>query len=85
MKGIDMKEINHRAFRGVVWIGKAVLLCLGLLAMLALVVVMSALTVVMLAATILPAPALRQKRDPRGRRDSGNISEFPAPRKAVAS
>jgi hypothetical protein len=85
MKGIDMKEINHRAFRGVVWVGKATLFCLGLLAMLALVVVMTILTPVMLAATILPAPAVRWKRDPRGRRDSRNTPEISAPRKAVAS
>jgi hypothetical protein len=36
MKGIDMKETNCRAFRGVAWVGKAVLFCLGLLTILAL-------------------------------------------------
>ena len=89
MKGIYMKEIYRLASRGVAWVGKAAgkaaLFCLGLLAMLALVVVLVVLTVVMLAATILPATAVRQKRDLRGRRDSGNTSEFSAPRKAVAS
>lgn len=85
MKGIEMKENNRQALRGVVWVGNAALFCLGLLAMLALVVVITLLTAVMLTATILPAPAARQKRDLRGGRDSGNFSEFSAPRRAVAS
>ncbi len=62
MKGIDMKEINRWAFRGVGWVGKATLFCSGILAMLALVVVMSVLTAVMLTATALPATAERHKR-----------------------
>ena len=80
-----MKEISHRAFRGVAWAGKAALFCLGFLAVLALVVVIAALTPVMLAATALPATAVRQKRALRGRRDGTNTSEFSVPRKAVAS
>ena len=75
MKGIDMKEINHKALRGVAWVSKAALFGLGLLAMLALVVLMGVLTAVMLFAT-LPATAVGRKRDPRGRRDSTNTSEF---------
>jgi hypothetical protein len=85
MKGIDMKEIDRLALRGVGWMGKAALFCLGFLAMLALLVVMSVLTAVMLTATVLPATAVRQKRDLRGRRDDGNTSEFSAPREIVAS
>ena len=71
MKGIGMKEINRRAFRGVGWVGKVALFCLGLLAMLALVVVMSVLTPVMLTAIALPATA--RQRTPR--------EPFVAPRK----
>ncbi len=80
-----MKEINSRAFRGVAWVGKAVLLCLGLLAMLALAVMMAVLTPVMLTATALPATTVRQKRDLRGRRHGGNTSKLSVQRKAVAS
>ena len=71
MKGNAIREINHRVFRRVGWVGKAALLCLGLLAMLALVVVMSVLTAVMLTAIALPATAWQ--RTPRER--------FVAPRK----
>ncbi len=85
MKGIDMNEINRRASRGIAWVGKGALLSLGILAMLALVVVMSVLTAVMLMAIALPASTVRQKRDLRGRRDDGNTSEFSAPREVVAS
>ncbi len=85
MKGNAIREINHRVFRRVVWVGKAALLCLGLLAMVALVVVMTVLTAVMLAATALPKTVAWHKRDPRVRRYSGYASEFSAPRKAVAS
>ena len=85
MKGSYM-EINRRAFRRVVWVGKAAQFCSGLLAMLALVVVMGVLTVVMLAATTLPVTAVRQKQDLRGRRDSGNTTtDFAGPYKEVAS
>ncbi len=80
-----MKEINRRAFRGVGWVGKAALLCLGLLAMLALVVVMGILTAVMLMSTILPGTAIGRRRDPSVRRDSGEASTLSALRKAVAS
>ena len=69
MKGIYMKEIKHLALRGVGWVGKAAQLSLGLLAMLALVVVMAVLTVVVLTATALPATAVRHKRWPKGKRD----------------
>ena len=86
MKGIYMKEVGRQAFRGVGWVGKAVLLCLGLLAVLTLVVVMSVLTVVMLTTTVLPATVMWQKRDLlRGGRDSGNTPQFSTRRKAVAS
>lgn len=85
MKGIDVKEINRQASRGVAWVGKAVLFCLGLLAMLALIIVMTVLTMVMLIATTLPATVARRRRDSRARRDSRNTPQFSAPRKAVAS
>jgi hypothetical protein len=71
MKGIGMKEINRWAFRRVGWVGKATLFCSGILALLALVVVMSVLTAVMLMAIALPATA--QQRTPR--------EPFVAPRK----
>ena len=85
MKKIYMKEVDRQALSGVGWVGKAVLFCLGLLAMLALVVELSVLTVVMLTATVLPTTVMWQKRDLRGGRDSGNTSEFSTPREAVAS
>ena len=84
MKEIGMKKINRLALGGVTWVGKAALFCLGLVAMATLVVVMSVLTAVMLMATALPAPAVRHKRELRGRPDSTNASEIPAPRKKAA-
>ena len=72
MKGIYMiymKEIKHLVLRGVGWVGKAALLSMGLLAMLALVVVMGVLTAVTLTATALPVTAVRHKRWLKGRRD----------------
>lgn len=80
-----MKEINHRAIRGIGWVGKAALLCLGILAMLAVLVAASLLMAVMLMATVLPATAKRHKRKLGDRRESRNTSELPAPRKALAS
>ena len=62
MRVIVMKEVNHRVVRGIGWVGKAALLCLGILGMLALLVVMSVLTAVMLMATVFPATAVRHKR-----------------------
>ena len=59
---------------------------LGLLAMLALVVVMGVLTLVVLTATVLHATTVRHKRGLKGRRERANIPEISAPRKkAVAS
>jgi hypothetical protein len=81
-----MKEIGPLALRGVAWMGKAALFCLGLLGMLALVILMGVLTVVMLTATALPAAAVRHKGEVKDRRESTNTSEIPAPHeKAVAS
>jgi hypothetical protein len=86
MKGIYMKEIDPLALRGVGWVGKAALFCSGLLAMVALIIVTVVLTAVMLTVTALPAAAVKQKREVRGRRDSTNTSEISAAhQKAVAS
>jgi hypothetical protein len=85
MKGISMKVTDSRAFRGVAWVGKAALFCLGLIAMLALVVVIVVLTPVMLAATALPGTPPWPKRELRGRRHGSTTSGLSAPRKAVAS
>jgi hypothetical protein len=86
LKWRRMKEIKHLALGGVGWVGKGVLLSLGLLAMLALVVVIGVLTAVVLTATALPATAVRHKRRLKGRRDRANAPEISAPReKAVAS
>jgi hypothetical protein len=87
MKGISMKVTDSRAFRGVAWMGKAALFCLGPIAMLALVAVIVVLTPVMLAATALPAtpPWPKPKRELRGRRHGRTTSGLSAPRKAVAS
>ena len=74
MKGIYMKEINRKALGGAKWVGKGALLCLGLLAM-------SVLTAVMLTATALPGPAVRRRRDLRGRRETTNTSQNSAPRR----
>jgi hypothetical protein len=81
MKEIYMKEINRKALGGATWVGKGALLCLGLLAMVALVVVMSVLTAVTLMATALPGPAVRRRRDLRGRRETTNTSQNSAPRR----
>jgi hypothetical protein len=85
MKGIDMSEIKRRALAGVELVGKGALLCLGLLAMAALVVVMGVLMVVMLIATALPATSVRLKHDLMGRRDRKTTSELSAPRNPVPS
>jgi hypothetical protein len=86
MKGIDMKEINRVALGGVAWMGKVALLCLGILAIFALMVVMSVQTAVMLTAIALPKTAVWHKRELKVRRDSTNTSEISAPRKkAMAS
>jgi hypothetical protein len=66
-------------------VGRAALLCLGLLAMLALVFTMAVLTPLMLAASAFPATTARQKRELRGRRHGRTPSELSAPRKAVTS
>ena len=85
MKAIDMQEIDPRAFRGVVWVGRAALFCLGLLAMLALVFMMAILVPVMLAAMAYPAITDWQRRYPRGRRHGGKISQLSSPRITAAS
>lgn len=53
-KGIRMKEINPWARRGATWVGRAALLCLGIFAMLVLVVVAAVLVPVMLTASATP-------------------------------
>ena len=85
MKGIDMKVTGSRTFRAVTWVSKVALSCLGLLAVLALFVVIVVLTPVMLAATAFPVAAPWPKRRPRGRRHGMRTSVLPAPREAVAS
>lgn len=82
---MDTQEIDSREFRGVAWVGKAALFCLGLLAMLALVFMMAILVPVMLTAIAYPAITEWQKRYPRGRRHGGNISQLSSPSKPVAS
>jgi hypothetical protein len=83
MNKMNAKEIDHRALSGVAWTGRAALFCLGLSAMLALLVVTALLAPVMLAAAIVPATVAQWT--PKGRRDAGNTAESPAPRKAMAS
>ena len=86
MKGTHMKEIKHLTLRGLGLVSEAALLSLGFVAMAALVVVMGLLTAVMLTATALPATAVSNKRELRGRRESKNTAGISAPRKkAVAS
>jgi hypothetical protein len=76
MKATDMQETDSRAFRGVAWMDKAALFCLGLLAMLALVSIMAILVPVMLTAIAYPAITERRRRYPRGRRHGGNTSQL---------
>ncbi len=83
MEMIDTKRAGRPALRGVAWAGKAALFCLGLLAMLALVVVTGVLAVVMLAATVLPAPAVGRSRGSGDRRVGPSAQEFSATRKAL--
>ena len=84
MKGIDMEATDSQAYRGVTRVGKWALLCWGLVAMLALVVVVAVLTPVMLAAA-LTATMMQQRGGPRGRRFGGSTSNLSASHKAVAS
>lgn len=81
-KEVDMKENNRRALGRVAWVGRAARFCLGLLAVLALIVAITVLTAVMLAATILPPASAGRRRDPGYRRGGEKASE---PRKMVAS
>jgi hypothetical protein len=74
MKAIDMQEIDSRTFRGVAWVGKAALFCLGLFAMLALVSMMAILLPVMLTAIAYPPITKWQRRYPTGLRHGGKIS-----------
>jgi hypothetical protein len=60
MKTNDTKGINRRAGRGISRLGRAVLLCLGLLAMLTMAVLVIVLAPVVLLATVTPAP--KEKR-----------------------
>jgi hypothetical protein len=86
MKKIYIKEINTLAVRGSRWVGKAALLSVGLVAMVALVVVMGVLTAVMLIATALPVAAVRHEGELKDKRGRKNTSEISAPReKAVTS
>jgi len=50
-----MRENNPWVFRVVTWVGEAALFCLGLVAMLALVVLVAVLSPVMLAAAVIPS------------------------------
>ena len=85
MEGIDMKVTGSRTFRGVTWLSRAALSCLGLLAMLALVLVIVVLTPVMLATIALHLTTPWPKRGPRGWRHGRTTLVLPVPRKAVAS
>jgi hypothetical protein len=83
-KGIEMDMINVWARRVVAWVVRVALLCLGLFAMLTLVVTVAVLMPVMLAATAFAAITVRQKRPPRARRQGGGTSKPTAPRTVVA-
>ena len=58
----DTKGINRRAGRGISRLGRAVLLCLGLLAMLTMAVVVVVLAPVVILATVTPAPKEKRLR-----------------------
>ena len=55
MKTNDTKEMNRRAGRVISRLGRAALLCLGLLAMLTMALVVVILAPVVLLATVIPA------------------------------
>ena len=80
-----MKENNRRTFGRAAWGGKAVLFCLGVLAMVALVVVVAVLAAVMLADTVLPSAVTGHERNPGTRRSGGNTPRRSPPRKTVVS
>ena len=80
-----MKEINTLALRGSRWLGKAALLSVGLVAMVALVVVIGVLTAVMLMATALPVAAVRQEGELKDKRGSTNTSEISVPREKTVT
>jgi hypothetical protein len=68
-----MKKNNSWALRVVAWTGKAALFCLGLLAMLALIVLVAVLSPVMLAATVIPRA--RRGRDEKA--ETGDTTGTP--------
>ena len=72
-KGIEMSENNLWVSRVVAWSGKAALVCLGLFAMLALVVLVAVLAPVMLTATVIPPT----RRDGREIRETGDTTVLP--------
>lgn len=85
VKRVNIKVTGSRALFGVAWVGKAALSCFGLVAALALVLVIFVLTPVMLATIALCATTPRPKRKPTARRHGSTTSGLSAPRKAVAS
>ncbi len=85
MRSVNTKVTDSRALRGVVWVAKAALSCFGLVAILALVLVIVVLTPVMLATIALQATKPWPKRELRSRRHGETTSELSVPRKAVAS
>ena len=62
----DANGMNRRAGRGISRLGRAAMLCLGLLAMLTMVLVVIVLTPVVLLATVIPA-AKQNRRQEGGR------------------
>jgi hypothetical protein len=83
MKKMSAKQNDRWPIRVIAKLGKALLLCLGLLAMLALLLVAAILAPVMIATTLVPVNGTGQGRRPKRRRHGGNIPETPAPRKVA--
>jgi hypothetical protein len=68
-----MKRMEEQAFRGLAYVGKAALFCIGVFAVLALAVASAVLVPVMLAATIMPAVVVRLRRDQSAEQYAGNV------------
>lgn len=80
-----MKWIKEQALRGLMSVGEAAVFCMGVLAVLALVVATAVLVPVMLAATITPTIVVGLMRDRSAERYAGNVLDVSAARKAVST
>jgi hypothetical protein len=75
-----MNRIKEQAFRGLAYVGKGALFCMGVFAVLALAAATTVLVPVMLAATIMPTTGAGLRRDQSAERYAGNGLDVSAAR-----